>query len=240
MTQYHWSHLMRPLNRRSAAAALLAAALTLTACSSGDDAKEQVSGAHAAAPSAVAEPGTDASANPPARTAPPAAKPSGPVVDDGALKPVTGTFTDEEREYLSGRVPEKTDPAAVLQTGQEACQRVARTAKRDKDAATASIIAGEIPVAKAAIPHLCPELKPVLADAEKGFTDGVLKDPEPGSYRALTPGPDCTWQAKGSGGKSLAAGPELGAKAGDRIVAKIPSGTAEFTSTGCYAWVPVY
>ncbi|MER7764711.1 hypothetical protein [Streptomyces sp. NPDC097619] len=229
---------MRPLNRRSAAAVLLAAALTLTACSSdGGDAEETAKQAHSA-PTASVEPTADPGAAKPARTELPAPKPTGPVVSDDGLKPVTGSFTQEEKKYLSGRVPEKTDPAAVLQTGQEACQRVARTAKRDKDAATASIIAGEIPAAKDAIPHLCPELEPVLDDAESGFTDGVLKNPEPGSYRALTPGPDCTWQAKGSGGKSLESGPELGSKAGDKITARIPSGTTEFVSTGCYAWIP--
>ncbi|MGW1764908.1 hypothetical protein ACWCQL_12640 [Streptomyces sp. NPDC002073] len=231
---------MRPLNRRSSAAVLLAAALTLTACSSGgDDAgiPADAGKAHAAAPSAVPEPGTD-TPPPAAKTAPPAAKPTGPVLSDDRLKPVTGSFTKDEKQYLSGRVPEKMDPAAVLQTGQEACQRVARTAKRDKDAATAAIIAGEIPAAKDAIPHLCPELKPVLEVAESGFTDGALKDPEAGRYRALTPGPDCTWQAKNSAGKSLASGPGLGAGADTKIIAKVPSGTAEFVSTGCYAWIP--
>ncbi|MCB5170104.1 hypothetical protein LG634_35535 [Streptomyces bambusae] len=228
---------MRPLNRRSAAAVLLAAALSLTACSSGGGDADEAGKPHAAVPTATSEAVTEPTP-PPAKTAPPAAKPTGPVVSDDALKPVTGTFTKEEKKYLSGRVPEKTDPAAVLQSGQEACQRVARTAKRDKDAAVASIIAGEIPAAKAAIPHLCPELKPVLATAETGFTDGVLKNPSAGSYRALTPGPDCTWQAKGSGGKNLEAGPGPGAKPGAKITATVPSGTAEFISTGCYAWIP--
>ncbi|MGG8407649.1 hypothetical protein ACM614_14010 [Streptomyces sp. 12297] len=102
----------------------------------------------------------------------------------------------------------------------------------------ARLIAGEIPAAKDAIPHLCPELKPVLEVAESGFTDGALKDPEAGRYRALTPGPDCTWQAKNSAGKSLASGPGLGAGADTKIIAKVPSGTAEFVSTGCYAWIP--
>ncbi|WP_030200512.1 hypothetical protein [Streptomyces sp. NRRL S-87] len=221
---------MRPLNRRAAAAVLLSAALTLTACSSGGDTTE-------------AEPKPPASSSAPEptldpTTAPPAAKPTGPVISDDALKPATGSFTKQEKKYLSGRVPEKTDPAAVLQTGQEACQRVARTAKHDKDAAVAALVAGEIPNAEEAIPYLCPEQKPILAAAENGFGDGTLKNPTPGTYRAPSPTPSCVWQAKGRGGKSLAAGPDLGFKAGDKVTAKIPAGTVEFVSTGCYAWIP--
>lgn len=53
------------------------------------------------------------------------------------------------------------DPAAVLQSGEEACQRIERTAKRDKDAAVGALVAGEIPGAKDAITFLCPEQKPV-------------------------------------------------------------------------------
>ncbi|MFJ6936593.1 hypothetical protein [Streptomyces sp. NPDC101132] len=224
---------MRHLNRRVAAGALLAAALTLTACSSGDKADGGTANAKPPASSSAPEPPT---AEP--STVPPAAKPTGPVVPDDSLKPVTGSFTPQEKKYLSGRVPEKTDPAAVLQTGQEACQRVARTAKHDKDAAVASIVAGEIPAAEEAIPYLCPEQKPVLAAAERGFGDGTRKRPEPGTYRAPAPTASCTWQARSSSGKSLAAGPELGTKPGEKITAKIPAGTAEFVSTGCYAWIP--
>ncbi|MFE9257988.1 hypothetical protein [Streptomyces sp. NPDC006879] len=226
---------MRPAIRRSAAAAFLAAALTLTACSSGgDDQKDS------------AAPGTPAPAvsapDPATETAPPTsrptdAKPTGPVLADDEIKPVTGSFTKKEKDYLKGRVPKKTDPAAVLQTGQEACQRIERTAKRDKDAAASAIISGDIPGAADAVRHLCPDQKPVLEAAEGGFADGTHKDLTPGSYRALSPTDGCTWQAKGSGDKSLAAGPELGAKPGDQIIAKIPAGTVEFVSTGCYAWV---
>ncbi|MDX2392160.1 MULTISPECIES: hypothetical protein [unclassified Streptomyces] len=228
--------------RRSAAAAvLLAAALTLTACSS-DDGK---AGAEAAvkpkppASSSVPDP-ADASPTPsgPAASVAPDAKPTGPVVPDPKLTPKTGSFKDNEKKYLSGRVPEKMDPAAVLQTGEEACQRVERTAKRDKDAATAAIISGEIKGAKDAITHLCPEQKPVLTAAEKGFGDGSRNAPAAGTYRALTQGTTCTWEAKGKDGSVLASGPEAPSKAGDRITATVPGGAATFNSTGCFAWIP--
>ncbi|MBT2457460.1 hypothetical protein [Streptomyces sp. ISL-86] len=222
--------------RRSAAAAvLLAAALTLTACSSGDKAD----------PAAAAKPKPPASSSAPDPADSPApsplspdAKPTGPVLPDAKLTPKTGSFTEKEKQYLSGRVPEKMDPAAVLQSGQESCQRVERTAKRDKDAATGAVISGEIPGAKDAITHLCPEQKPILAAAEKGFGDGTRKSPAAGKYRALTQSTTCTWEARSKDGSVLASGPQAPPKAGDTITATIPSGTAEFVSTGCYAWIP--
>ncbi|WP_330332729.1 hypothetical protein OHS33_25455 [Streptomyces sp. NBC_00536] len=219
--------------RRSAAAAvLLAAALTLTAC--GSDAKPDAAGA--AKPKPPASSGAPDPADAQA-SGPPPAKPTGPVLPDAKLTPATGSFTDKEKKYLSGRVPEKMDPAAVLQSGQEACQRVERTAKHDKDAAIGSVIAGEIPAAKDAIPALCPAQQPVLTAAEKGFPDGTRANPAPGSYRALTQSTTCTWQAKGKDGSVLASSP-MTQPAGAKIVADIPEGTAEFTSTSCYAWLP--
>lgn len=225
--------------RRSAAAAvLLAAALTLTACSSGGDGKAEASAASpkppAASPAADPADATGTPAPPPSADA----KPTGPVLPDTKLVPKTGSFTAPEKQYLSGRVPEKMDPAAVLQSGQEACQRVQRTAKRDKDAAVGAIVAGEIPGAKDAITHLCPEQKPVLAAAEKGFPDGTKASPAAGTYRALTQSTTCTWEAKGKDGAALASGPQAPLKQGDKITAKIPAGTAQFVSNGCYAWVP--
>ncbi|MCX4528200.1 MULTISPECIES: hypothetical protein [unclassified Streptomyces] len=223
--------------RRSAAAAvLLAAALTLTGCGSDGDKADPAAAAKPKPPAASSVP--DPADSPAASAAAPDAKPTGPVLPDAKLTPKTGSFKPNEKQYLSGRVPEKTDPAAVLQNGQESCQRVERTAKRDKDAATGAVIAGEIPAAKDAITHLCPEQKPILAAAEKGFPDGTRKSPAAGKYRALTQSATCTWEARSKDGAVVSSGPEAPLKAGDKIVATIPSGTAEFTSTGCYAWIP--
>ncbi|MGW8776831.1 hypothetical protein ACWGNM_02030 [Streptomyces sp. NPDC055796] len=221
--------------RSTAAAVLLAAALTLTACSSGGDGKADAEAAKPKPPAASSVPDpADASAAPVS----PDAKPTGPVLPDSKLTPKTGSFKANEKQYLSGRVPEKMDPAAVLQTGQESCQRVERTAKRDKDAATGAIVAGEIPGAKDAITYLCPEQKPILDAASKGFADGTRQSPAAGTYRALTQATTCSWEAKGKDGAVLASGPESPLKPGDKITAAIPAGTATFTSTGCYAWIP--
>ncbi|MCX5194280.1 hypothetical protein OOK31_10290 [Streptomyces sp. NBC_00249] len=225
--------------RSAAAAALLAASLTLTACSSSGDGKASA-GAGATPKPPAASPVPDPADASPTLAAPaaPDAKPTGPVLPDAKLTPKTGTFKENEKQYLSGRVPEKTDPAAVLQTGQETCQRVARTAKRDKDAAVGAVISGEITGAKDAITFLCPEQKPVLAAAEQGFGDSPRTTPAPGTYRALTQSTTCTWEAKSKDGSVLASGPETPPKPGAPTTATVPQGTTDFHSTGCYAWLP--
>ncbi|MEU6215623.1 hypothetical protein ABZ891_37750 [Streptomyces sp. NPDC047023] len=164
-------------------------------------------------------------------------KPTGPVLPDSALTPATGTFTDNEKKYLSGRVPQQSDPAAVLQAGHDACQHLELIAKRDKQAASVAIITGEIANTRDAIPHLCPDLKPVLTAAEEGLSDGTHKSPAPGTYNAVDPAPGCTWQAKGKDGAVLATGPTPTAQSGTTATAKIPNGTAEFVSESCNAWL---
>ncbi|MET9436403.1 hypothetical protein [Streptomyces sp. NPDC006551] len=227
----------RPPHRRPAAAALvLAAVLALSACSSSDDA----GGGRAGGPSKAAGPSRSAAVpDRQAEAEPPGPTPSisrGPVVPDAELKPVTGSFTQDQKAYLSGRVPKDTDPAAVLQTGQESCQRLERTAKRDKDAAVGAIIAGDIRDAEAAITHLCTAQKPLLATAKTGFPDGTTKTPRAGTYRALTTDPACAWRALDADGKVLASGPSPGDDG--PVKAGIPARTAEFVSSSCYAWLP--
>lgn len=228
---------MRTAHRRPVlAVALTTALLALGACSSDHD--DDQGAAKAPASSAAPEPSETASDTPAGSAASAAPKPSGPVRSDDKLKPVTGSFTKKEKKYLSGRVPEDMDPSAVLQGGQEACQRIELTAQHDKDAAVGALIAGEVPDAVAAIEQLCPAQQPLLDRAKQGFTDGTRKQPAPGTYRALTADAStCTWQALGGGGKVLASGPPQGTKP-KKMTAKIPAGTQKFVSTGCYAWLP--
>ncbi|MBT2444746.1 hypothetical protein J7E93_32560 [Streptomyces sp. ISL-36] len=225
----------RPPHRSPATAvAVLAALLTLSACSSQADGAGTGNRPKTAGPTrSAAVP--DRQAEPPP-TGPTPSPSKGPVVPDSELRPVTGSFTPEQKTYLSGRVPRNMDPAAVLQTGQESCQRIERTAKRDRDAAVGALIAGDVPDAEAAVNHLCPAQKPLLVTAGTGFPDGSVKQPRPGTYRALTSDPACVWQALGSDGKVLAAGPATGARG--PVKAAVPAGTAEFVSTACYAWLP--
>ncbi|MFI8186450.1 hypothetical protein OG539_14885 [Actinacidiphila glaucinigra] len=220
-----------PPRRVATAAAVLvtAAAVLLTGCSSGSDGKDTAAGDTPAPTAATSAPVPDEPATPtdPASDA----VPSGPKVPKDELTPVTGSFTKKEKDYLSGRVPKGTDPAAVLQLGQETCDRIARVAEVDKDAAIGGIITGQIGGAKGAVTHLCPDQEDVLAAAGTGFADGSYTVGAkakagsvvvPGTYRALTPTKDCTWTA--------------GTKTGTAHKVTITAGTKTFDSRGCFAW----
>ncbi|MEV5780865.1 hypothetical protein ACGFWD_13085 [Streptomyces sp. NPDC048448] len=219
--------------RRGAAAGALTALLALSGCSSdgGSEAKQKAP-QHVSDDQAAAVP--DDQASPAAEGS--AAPSKGPVLPDAKLTPATGSFTARQKEYLHGRVPKNMDPAAVLQVGQETCQRVERTAAHDKDAAIGALIAGDLPSADGAIAQLCPKQKPLLDTAATGFPDGTRKKPEPGTYRSLTTAKGCTWRALGTDDKVLASGPGPGNH--KNVTAKIPAGTRTFVSSGCYAWLP--
>ncbi|MER6979605.1 hypothetical protein [Streptomyces carpinensis] len=233
---------LRPLRRDAAAGAVaLTALLVLAGCSSAGDTDAKPKSPHrisdeqaAALPDDQASP---APQGPSASSKGPSASSKGPVLPDAQLTPATGSFTAKEKKYLHGRVPRNMDPAAVLQAGQETCQRFERTAAHDKDAAIGALITKEVPTAEAAIKQLCPTLQPLLSAAATGFADGARKNPEPGTYRALTTAENCTWKALGSGDKVLASGPGPGGA--KKVTAKVAAGTRTFVSSGCYAWLPV-
>ncbi|WP_228978773.1 hypothetical protein [Streptomyces sp. DH12] len=240
------THLRRP----AAATLLLAAVLTATGCSSGggsDAARGAGATPSASAPALsdaerVAREQEGATTPPPpapgasAPAGPRASAPAGPVRPDASLTPATGSFTPREKEYLSGRVPRSVDPAAVLDVGKESCQRIERTARHDRDAAVAAVIAGDVRDAADAVTHLCPEQRPVLDAAKGGYPDGTHASPAAGRYRTAAARPGCTWQVTDAQGGELAAGPAPGAS-GERHTLTVPAGAARFTSTGCYAWL---
>lgn len=229
-----------PRRVRVAAAVLVtAAAVLLTGCSSGSGGKEAAQGGSAppatvpAADTSSSSPAPATASATPAAPADPAsdAVPSGPKVPRSELTPVTGSFTKKEKAYLTGRVPKGTDPAAVLQLGQETCDRIASVAEIDKDAAIGGIIAGQIGGAQSAVTHLCPKQESVLEAAETGFADGsytVGAKAEagsvitPGTYRALTPTKDCTWT--------------VGTKSGTAHKVTVTTAARTFGSRGCFAW----
>jgi hypothetical protein len=164
----------------------------------------------------------------------------GPVLPDSEIEAPKGSgkFTKKEKEYLSGRVPEQMEPAAVLDLGKEACQRIGRTARHDKDAVVGALVAGEIPDAEAAVTHLCPEHEPLLEAAKGGYPDGQHEKPAAGKYRTVSAGPACAWTVTGAGGKVLASGPGTGgARKDGTYTMTVPSGAARLVSSGCYAWV---
>ncbi|MDH6226039.1 MULTISPECIES: hypothetical protein [Streptomyces] len=162
-----------------------------------------------------------------------------PVLPDAEIKAPKGSgeFSGKEKEYLSGRVPEQMEPAAVLDLGKEACQRIGRTAKHDRDAAVAALVTGEVPNAEPAVTHLCPEHGPLLEAAGEGYPDGTHGKPAAGGYRTASAAPSCTWSVTGAGGEELAAGPGTGGRKDGTYTMTVPSGAARLVSSGCYAWL---
>ncbi|MFI8885838.1 hypothetical protein [Streptomyces sp. NPDC053813] len=220
-----------------AGAAVVALTAALAACGSSPDGHRGASGS---GPSAArvpltapsAGPGTTAPDDPPAtRTSEP------PKVPSDELTPATGSFTRKQKEYLVDRVPEGMDPAAVLQSGQETCDRLRFLVKADRDVAVGAIVTGEIADAEPAIEHLCPHHGDLLREAALGYADGTHKGERirPGRYHDVSPTENCTWQIAGADGRPLVSGSASGGK---RAVITVPPQARAFTSTGCYAWLP--
>ncbi|MEU6082976.1 hypothetical protein [Streptomyces sp. NPDC047108] len=163
---------MRARSRAAVAAAALAAAATLLAGCSGDSGGEKKKDGSAAAGATASQGGAPADSGDSGESDGKAAKkdrtPPGPNVPEDELSPATGSFTKKEKQYLTDRVPKGTDPAAILQVGQETCQRITRTAEHDRKAAISAIRTGEIANAESAITHLCPQQRPLLEAAKKG------------------------------------------------------------------------
>ncbi|MEC4017833.1 hypothetical protein [Streptomyces sp. H27-D2] len=175
--------MINPIPRGWAAAAVVmtAAAALLSGCASDDGQRDSgtpaASGRPAASPSAPAStPSAGADKKPaedkPAKgdkksggkggTGPNAA---GPTVPSSGLTPATGSFTKKQKTYLADRVPQGDDPAAVLDLGNETCERIARTAKQDRKAAVSAIRDDEMEGAADAVTHLCPKYKYLLEAA---------------------------------------------------------------------------
>lgn len=164
-------------------AAVLAAVMLVAGCggggggkAGGDDGGPGSGGGPTAGHRAPAAVPTSHSAEPPASSAP-GVGPDGTAetvapsagggraqatVPRARLTPATGTFTERQKDYLVGKVPEGMDPAAVLQNGQDACDRIANTAQEDARAARQAVKDGEIPGARDAITYLCPAYRYLL------------------------------------------------------------------------------
>lgn len=215
----------------------------LAACGSDSDAgKEKAAGpgtsASASAAVPVPESGSAGGADDSASAGPRASGSSEPPKTPAdQLTPATGTFTKKQKEYLVDRVPKGMDPAAVLQTGQETCDRLTYLVKVDRDTAVAAVLTGEINNAKPAVEHLCAKHEDVVRDASRGYADGTHRGAKlrPGRYRDVSPTKNCSWQITGRDGKELASG---SSGDGKRSRVTIPRAARTFTSTGCYAWLP--
>ncbi|MEU0355212.1 hypothetical protein [Streptomyces cyaneofuscatus] len=234
-----------------AGAAVVMTVAVLAACgSSADGNGPEAAGAQRPAASGPSVPGPSATtpttpAPPPASAtgepaAPgpsaPAATAEGPKTPSDEITPATGTFTKKQKEYLEDRVPKGMDPAAVLQTGQETCDKLRYLVKVDRDTAVGAIATEEIPDAPAAVAGLCPQHQDLVDEAAYAYADGIHtgKSVRPGVYRSASPTTHCSWQIEGAGGKELASG---ASDTGTSRKITIPKSAVTFTSTGCYAWL---
>ncbi|MFF4003478.1 hypothetical protein [Streptomyces californicus] len=239
-----------------ACAAVVLTAAALAACGSSADGNDpEAAGAQRPAASGPAVPGSTAgtptASTPPAADAAegdggdgakpgaqgPAARAEGPKTPSDAITPATGTFTKQQKKYLEDRVPEGMDPAAVLQTGQETCDRLRYLVKADRDTAVGAVATEEIPDAAAAVTGLCPQHQDLVDEAAYAYPDGTHtgKALRPGDYRSVSPTPNCSWEITGAGGKQVSADTSTTGKS--RTIT-IPKSARTFTSTGCYAWLP--
>ncbi|MFE2020884.1 hypothetical protein ACFW9O_22855 [Streptomyces sp. NPDC059499] len=219
-----------------AGAVVVIATAALAACgSSADGSKEAAAGSK---PSAAAPPAPSVS-GPSAGPAGPPATPTSepPKVPADGITPATGSFTKKQKKYLTDRVPKGMDPAAVLQTGQETCDRLRYLVKADRDIAVGAIVTGEVADAKPAVAHLCPQHQDLVDEAALGYADGTHRGAKlrPGRYAAASPTKDCSWQLTGANGKVLGSG---SSDTGGRVEITVPAAARTFTSTGCYAWLP--
>ncbi|MBV7671694.1 hypothetical protein STHAL_19800 [Streptomyces halstedii] len=233
-----------------ACAAVVLATAALAACGSSGDGPATAggtpSGPAASAPSApapaVAGPSGAPDGDPAGEDAPEAGPADAeasalPKVPADEITPATGTFSKPQKEYLTDRVPRGMDPAAVLQTGQETCDRLRYLVKADRDIAVAAIVTGEVADAEPAVAHLCPRHQDLVDEAALGYPDGTHTGAalRPGRYRAPSPTKDCAWRLAGAKGKELAAG---SSDTGRPVSLTVPASAATFISTGCYAWLP--
>ncbi|MEU8626344.1 hypothetical protein [Streptomyces sp. NPDC048669] len=221
-----------------AGAVVVLTTAALAACgSSSDNGAEK---AAATGPAATAGPVAGAPAEPDgsASKGPRASRSSEPPkTPTDQLTPATGTFTKKQKKYLVDRVPKGMDPAAVLQTGQETCDRLTYLVKVDRDTAVGAVATGEIADAEPAVTHLCTQHKEIVEQASRAYPDGTYKGAHlrPGRYRDVAPTKDCGWEITGANGRNLASG---STDDGKRTRITIPKTARAFTSTGCYAWLP--
>ncbi|MFD7126701.1 hypothetical protein ACFV9X_14345 [Streptomyces anulatus] len=231
-----------------AGAVVIMATAALAACgSSADGNGPEAAGAQRPAASGPAVPGPSAATPTPPATpsaggpeqpaAGPSAPATGPKTPSDAITPATGTFTKKQKEYLRDRVPKGMDPAAVLQTGQETCDKLRYLVKADRDTAVGAIATEEIPDAADAVAGLCPQHQDLVDEAAYAYPDGVHtgKGLRPGAYRSASPTAACSWQITGAGGRELSSG---SSDTGTSRKITIPASARTFTSTGCYAWLP--
>lgn len=230
---------------------LLPALVTATACSSSDPSPE------AAPPAASPAPSVSSPAQKPSPSGTPGS--TGTAAPTGAESPAAeGTqaapeavvqspqpapepsFEAQQEQYLQDRVPEGTDPNAVLQVGQERCDQLVSARSVDEESVLSELIMSPSQDTADAVAALCPELLPVVDAAALGFPDGPFSVGEaaphgeqpsiaPGTYRAYGAPPGCSLFVYAGSGELL------GSHDGSAPVT-IGADAALVESDQCYTW----
>ncbi|ROS22974.1 hypothetical protein EDF34_3149 [Cellulomonas sp. PhB150] len=170
---------------------------------------------------------------------------------DAATEPgqsETNAVAGDEHQYATINAAKNAFEGAIVEAGQAVCDRVAYVAQIDQGQLQAALTDGELATADTAIPLLCPEFVPQLAEANKGFADGTVavsasfdagKTVAAGRYSAPAPSAGCSWKVVAADGSTLDEG-----KASKKVVTKGRSVTltvspeaSQVTSTGCRVWV---
>ncbi|WP_286217162.1 hypothetical protein [Paraoerskovia sediminicola] len=204
---------------RRAAVPIAALVVLLAGCSDGVGAAEEAPASASGAPTPL-----------PDLTAAPDAE------NDASGNPTASPLTEAEKRYIELNGGDGLFEGAVLEQGVEACSRVEFAAQVDQGLLVDDIREGEIAGATGAIPFLCPEYVPQLAEALGGIEDGATETAglAEGDYAAPAAGLDCEWTLVGSGAD------EAGDVAsGDVAEIELTGDVTTLESSGCVVWLPV-
>jgi len=227
-------------------AAVLTAVLATAACGAQD-------GGSAAAPSTATSAGAAATATAtasggPAETPMPKGATALPKTTGGTAKPTAPNTSQlrknlsaPQRRYVARNADPGIDAEAILQSGEDACERMSIAAASSGTTAVAvALVTGQIKNGREAIQYLCPALKPALNQAKGGFPDGTYvvgtklragQEVPAGRYTIPQAPPGCVWSVTRADGTVVAEG-----KSGSRTSATLKR-SERLTSTGCGAWL---
>lgn len=201
--------------------------------SGGDLATSLPSGATSESTSgATSESSASGSSNPSKSISPPDA-----AISEESL--TVKNVTPEERAYIDEVGQEGVFEGAVLEAGQEACDKLKYLENVESGDIVGAIASDEVANATFAVEHLCPEFDDAKEEAEGGFGDGTYTvgtaddasslEVEAGEYVSVGATEECKWTVQDATASIINEG-----GAGAMI---IDGAAATIVSSGCYAWV---
>jgi len=227
-------------------AAVLTVVLATAACGAQDGGS--ASGPSTATSAGAAATATATASGGPSETSMPKGTTTLPKATGGTAKPTAPNTSQlrknlsaPQRRYVARNADPGIDAEAILQSGEDACQRMSIAAAASGTTAVAvALVSGQIKNGREAIRYLCPSLKPALSKAEGGFPDGTYvvgtklragHEVPAGRYAVPQPPPGCVWSVTRADGTVVAE-----SKAGSLTGATLKR-SQRLTSTGCGAWL---